>query len=157
MAGSPKKNDGAVKIIQKNRKAFFNYEIVDRVEAGLVLKGSEVKSIRGGQVSIHESYARVRKGEVWVVNMEIAAYKNAGPFNHEPKRARKLLLKRGEINRLVGKTAERGLTLIPLSLYFKNGYAKMEIGLARGKKQWDKREAIKNRDVSRDLRRRTMK
>lgn len=157
MTGAPKKNDGEVKIVQKNRKAFFNYEIVDRVEAGLVLTGSEVKSIRAGQVSIQESYAKVRKGEVWVVNMEVAAYKNAGPFNHEPKRSRKLLLKRGEINRLIGKTAERGLTLIPLSLYFKNGYAKMEIGLARGKRQYDKREAIKSRDVARDLRRRTMK
>lgn len=157
MTGAPKKNDGEVKIVQKNRKAFFNYEILDRVEAGLVLTGSEVKSIRAGQVSIQESYAKVRKGEVWVVNMEVAAYKNAGPFNHEPKRSRKLLLKRGEINRLIGKTAERGLTLIPLSLYFKNGYAKMEIGLARGKRQYDKREAIKSRDVARDLRRRTMK
>ena len=98
-----------------------------------------------------------KKGELWVHNMEIAAYKNAGPFNREPKRPRKLLLKKREIDRLLGKTQERGLTIVPLSLYFKNGFAKLEIGLARGKQLWDKREAIKKRDVSRDLRRRTMR
>jgi SsrA-binding protein len=97
------------------------------------------------------------KGEAWIVNMDIQPYAQAGPFNHEPKRLRKLLLNRTEINRLAGKTAERGLTLIPLTLYFKDGYAKVEIGLAKGKKLHDKRESIKKRDVARDLRRRAMR
>jgi SsrA-binding protein len=151
------KKDPAVKIVQKNRKAWFNYEILEKVEAGIVLTGSEVKSIRAGHVSIHEAYARITKGEPWVVNMDIAPYAQAGPFNHEPKRRRKLLLKKTEIRRLIGKTAERGLTLVPLSLYFKSGFAKLEIGLARGKRQYDKREAIKKRESSRDLRRRAMR
>src|SRR6266850_862508 len=143
------KEESRIKLVQKNRKAWHEYEIIEKVEAGLVLKGSEVKSIRGGQVSIHESYARITKGEAWVINMDIAPYAQAGPFNHEPKRPRKLLLNRTELRRLVGKTAERGLTLVPLALYFKDGFAKLEIGLARGKKQYDKRESIKKRDVSR--------
>ena len=151
------KKESNVKIVQKNRKAWFNYEILEKVEAGIVLTGSEVKSIRAGHVSIHESYARITKEEPWVVNMDIAPYAQAGPFNHEPKRKRKLLLKKTEIRRLIGKTAERGLTLVPLTLYFKDGFAKLEIGLARGKRQFDKRDAIKKRDVSRDLRRRAMR
>jgi len=151
------KEESRIKLVQKNRKAWHEYEILEKVEAGLVLKGSEVKSMRAGNVSIHQSYARITKGEAWVVNMDIQPYAQAGPFNHEPKRLRKLLLNRTELRRLIGKTAERGLTLVPLSLYFKDGFAKLEIGLARGKKQYDKREAMKKRDVSRDLRRRAMR
>jgi len=151
------KKETSVKIVQKNRKAWFNYEILEKVEAGIVLTGSEVKSIRAGHVSIHEAYARITKEEPWVVNMDIAPYAQAGPFNHEPKRRRKLLLKKTEIRRLIGKTAERGLTLVPLTLYFKDGFAKLEIGLARGKRQFDKREAIKKRETGRDLRRRAMR
>ena len=151
------KKESVIKLVQKNRKAWHEYEITEKVEAGLVLKGSEVKSMRAGNASILESYAKLSKGEAWIVNMDIQPYAQAGPFNHEPKRLRKLLLNRTEINRLQGKTAERGLTLIPLTLYFKDGYAKVEIGLAKGKKLHDKRESIKKRDVDRDLRRRAMK
>ncbi|MBI4563167.1 MAG: SsrA-binding protein SmpB [Planctomycetes bacterium] len=152
-----KKGDSSVKLVQKNRRAFFDYDILERFEAGLALRGSEVKSIRNGGVSIHEAYGRVKSGEAWVMNMDIAAYAQAGPFNHEPKRPRKLLLKRAEIRKLAGKTAERGLTLIPLSLYFKDGFAKLEIGLARGRKHFDKREAIKKREMKNDLRKRMLK
>ncbi|MBI2933702.1 MAG: SsrA-binding protein SmpB [Planctomycetes bacterium] len=149
-----KGNGDAVKIVQKNRKAFFDYEISDRFEAGLVLTGPEVKSIRDGNVSIHEAYARLTNGEAWVVNMEIGHYANAGPFQHEPKRPRKLLLKKRELQKLAGKLSERGLTLIPLALYFKKGFAKLELGVARGKRKYDKREVIRKREVERDLRRR---
>jgi len=147
-----------LKFVQRNKKAFFNYEIAEKLEAGLVLSGSEVKSIRDGKVTIHDAYARIKNGEVWVVGMDVALYPQAGPYNnHEPRRARKLLLHRSEIRRLIGKTKEKGLTLIPLALYFKDGLAKLQIGLARGKKKYDKRESIKNREAQRDLRRRMMK
>lgn len=143
-----------VKIVQKNRKAFYDFEILEKYEAGMVLRGSEVKSIREGHVSIHEAHARVKGEEVWVINLDISTYKNAGPLNHEPKRARKLLLKKREIQKIAGKLSQRGLTLIPLSLYFKNGLAKLEIGLAQPKKKWDKRETIKKRESDRELRKR---
>ncbi len=147
-----------VKIVQKNKKAFFDYEILERMEAGLVLAGSEVKSIRDGKVSIREAHARVRNGEAWVLNMDISTYPQAGPYhNHEPRRARKLLLHRHEIRRLIGKTREKGLTLVPLALYFKNGLAKLEVGLGRGKAKYDKRDAIRDREAKRDLRRRMMR
>lgn len=150
--------EAKVKLVQRNKKAFFNYEILERLEAGLVLTGSEVKSIRDGKVSIQEAYAKVREGEVWVVGMDISPYPQAGPYhNHDPRRPRKLLLHRREIQRLIGKTQEKGLTLIPLALYFKDGYAKLEIGLARGKKQYDKRQAIREREAKRALQRRMMK
>jgi len=152
------KQKSGIKVIQRNKKAYFNYEIVEKMEAGLVLQGSEVKSIRNGKVAIHEAYARVKNGEVWVIGMDISLYPQAGPYhNHEPRAVRKLLLHRQEIKRLIGKTREKGLTLVPLALYFKNGLAKLQIGLARGKKQYDKREAIKNREAARDLHRRSMK
>jgi len=158
MADKGKDKDEELKFVARNKKAFFNYEIVDKMEAGIVLQGSEVKSIRNGKVAIHEAYARVKNGEVWVIGMDISLYPQAGPHNnHEPRAVRKLLLHRAEINRLIGKTREKGLTLVPLALYFKNGLAKLQIGLARGKKQYDKREAIKNREAARDLQRRSMK
>ena len=147
-----------VKIVQRNKKAYFNFGIVEKMECGIVLQGSEVKSIRNGRVSIHEAYAKARNGEIWVVGMDISLYPQAGPYNnHEPRQTRKLLLHKREIRRLIGKTREKGLTLVPLALYFKNGLAKLEIGLARGKKKYDKRESIKNREAARDLRRRMMK
>jgi SsrA-binding protein len=150
--------EAKVKLVQRNKKASFNYEILERLEAGLVLKGSEVKSIRDGKVSIQEAYGKVRGGEVWVVGMDVSPYPQAGPYNnHEPRRPRKLLLHRREIQRLIGKTREKGLTLVPLALYFKDGYAKLEVGLARGKKQYDKRQAMREREAQRDLRRRMMK
>jgi SsrA-binding protein len=156
--GEKEKEKSEFQYVARNKKAFFNYEILDKLEAGIVLQGSEVKSIRNGKVAIHEAYARVKNGEVWVIGMDISLYPQAGPHNnHVPRAARKLLLHRREINRLIGKTREKGLTLVPLALYFKNGLAKLQIGLARGKKQYDKRESIKNREAARDLRRRMMK
>ena len=152
------KDNPAVKVVQRNKKAFFNYEIVEKMEAGIVLRGSEVKSILDGKVTIHDAHARIKNGEVWVIGMDVSLYPQAGPFNnHTPGQARKLLLHRQEIRRLIGKTREKGLTLVPLALYFKDGLAKLEIGLARGKKQYDKRRSIKDREAKRDLRRRMMK
>lgn len=147
-----------IRPVLKNKRAYFNYEILETLETGIVLKGTEVKSIRERNVSINESYARFHNGELFIYNMDISPYKCGNILNHEPKRPRKLLLKKSEIKRLIGKTSEKGLTLIPLSLYFKNGFAKLEIGLARGKKLYDKREAIKKRmshqEIQRVMRRR---
>jgi SsrA-binding protein len=146
------------KVVQRNKKAYFDYEIVEKLEAGMVLAGSEVKSIRDGKVSIREAFARIKNGEAWLVGMDISTYPQAGPYhNHEPRRARKLLLHRREIRRLASKIREKGLTLVPLSLYFKNGLAKVEVGLGRGKAKYDKRQAIQEREAKRDLRRRMMK
>jgi len=152
-----KGNGEEVKLVQKNRKAWHDYEILDRYEAGLVLAGSEVKSVREGRVNIQEAHAKIRNGEAWVVGMDIALYANAGPLNHDPLRTRKLLLKRREISRIAARMKEKGVTMVPLALYFKRGLAKLEVGLARGKREYDKRESIKKRENDRDLRRRMMK
>ena len=150
--------DPNVRMIQRNRKAWHNYEIVEKIEAGLVLKGSEVKSIRALNVSIMEAHARPVGEELFILGMDIQQYAQAGPFNnHEPRRARKLLLHKREIRKLLGKIKEKGLTLVPLSLYFKDGRAKLELGLAQGKKQYDKRASLKKRDAEREMRRRTLK
>ena len=147
-----------IKVIQRNRKAWFNYEIVEKLEAGLVLTGSEVKSIRDGKVTIQDAWGKIQNGELWLVGLDVSLYPQAGPyFNHEPHRVRKLLLHKQELRRLASKTKEKGWSIIPLSLYFKDGYAKVELGLARGKKQYDKRATIKERDAKRDLQRRMMK
>ena len=140
-----------VKVIATNRKARHDYLIEDTIEAGLVLTGSEIKSIRAGQVNLRDSYATVREGEVWLVNVHIAPYKQASFQNHEPRRDRKLLLHRREINRLTGKLQEKGLTLVPLQLYLKNSRAKVELGLARGKKSYDKRQSLRERDDRRQM------
>jgi len=134
-------------VIAQNRKARYNYEILDTYEAGLVLTGTEVKSLRAGRASLTEGYAEVRDGEVWLRNVHIPEYDQGSWTNHEPRRSRKLLLHRDEIARLIGKTQEKGLTLIPLSLYFKDGYAKVELALARGKKVHDKRRTIIERQA----------
>jgi len=139
--------------IAKNRKARFDYEIVDTFEAGIALVGSEVKSLRQKKVSIQEAYARIEKGEVFLTGMNISVYEKANRFNHDPLRERKLLLHRQEIKRLIGKVQERGFTLIPLRLYFKNGKAKVELGLAKGKARYDKRRDIQKRDMDRELQR----
>lgn len=141
----------AIKLIIKNKKAYFHYEILETCEAGLVLLGSEIKSIRNGKASIQEGYARAYQDEFYVYNMDISPYKYAGIQNHEPKRPRKLLLRKREIKRLLGKTQEKGLTLIPLKLYLKNGFAKLELGLARGKKIHDKRAALKKKETQREI------
>jgi SsrA-binding protein len=140
------------KPIATNRKAWHDYEILETHEAGLVLKGTEVKSLREGQVNFKDSYATVSSSaEAWLVGCHIAPYHHGSDANHEADRSRKLLLHRREISRLIGKVAERGLTLVPLRLYFKNGRAKVEIGLARGKKLHDKRQALRERDARREM------
>ena len=142
-----------MRVIARNKKARHNYEILEEYEAGIVLKGSEVKSVRAGKVSIVESFARVDGGELWLENMYIAPYDNAsGIFGHEPRRKRKLLMHKNEIKRLAGKLAQKGLTLIPLEVYINDrGLVKVKLGLARGKKKYDKREAIKERDLRRKI------
>ncbi len=134
-----------------NRRARHDYHLEETYEAGLQLLGSEVKSLRAGRASLQDAYAKVRGGEVWLVNMHIAPYEQAGPFNHDPLRPRKLLLHRSEIRRLVGKVKERGYTLIPLRVYFRRGLAKVELALARGKKQYDKRADIRKREAQRQI------
>ncbi len=137
--------------IIKNKKARFNYEILETLEAGIVLKGTEVKSLRQKKVSIQEAYARIMNGEVYITGLTISHYEQGNRFNHETDRDRKLLLHRQEIKRLTGKLKEKGLTLVPLKLYFKEGRVKVELGLGRGKAKYDKRAAIKKRDSDRDL------
>ena len=142
-----------IKLVCRNRKAYFEYHIDDLYEAGLVLKGTEVKSLRLGKANIEDAYARFRDGEIYLLNSHISPYPHAAGENHDPTRARKLLLRQRELKRLLGKLTERGYTLIPLKLYFKNEYAKVELGLAKGKKKADKREAIRRREEQRELER----
>ncbi len=140
-------------MIATNRKAHHLYHIVDTYEAGIVLVGTEVKSMRQGKVSFKDSYATVQKEEIFLHNMHIGPYDQANRFNHDPTRLRKLLMHRGEIKRLLGKTTERGLTLVPLRVYFKGKVVKVELALAIGKKLFDRRKTIKDREVQRELRR----
>ncbi|MBA2457436.1 MAG: SsrA-binding protein SmpB [Gemmatimonadales bacterium] len=142
--------DERKKSVARNPKATHDYHILDTLESGIVLTGTEVKSLRNGKASIKEAYARVRKGEVFLEGMNITQYEQGNRYNHEPVRSRKLLLHRREIERLIGATEQQGLTLIPLELYFKGGRAKVAIALARGKKQHDKREALKRRVAERE-------
>jgi SsrA-binding protein len=137
--------------VATNRRARHEYEILETVEAGLVLRGTEVKSLRAGQVNFKDSYATIRNDEGWLVGCHISPYSHGTDANHDPERDRKLLLHRRELTRLVGKIAERGLTLVPLRLYFKHGRAKVELGLARGRKLHDKRAAIREREVKREM------
>jgi SsrA-binding protein len=138
--------------VAENRKAFHDYHILDTWEAGVVLLGTEVKSIREGRVNLRDSFARVEKGEVWLYNVNISSYSHRGYADHEPLRQRKLLMRRDEIRKLIGKTAEKGMTLVPLRMYFKKGRVKVAVGLAKGKKDYDKRETIKRREVERETR-----
>lgn len=139
------------KIIARNRKARYEYEILDTFEAGMALLGPEVKALREGKASLGDAYADIRRGQVYLVNAHIGAYEQAGRANAPPLRERKLLLHRREIAKLEGRVVERGLTLVPLSLYFLRGRAKVELALARGKRRYDKRQAIRNRETDRDL------
>ena len=138
------------KMICKNKKAWFNYQIEETYEAGIVLTGTEVKSCRQGKVNLKDSYARIKDGEAFLHESHISHYSHAGFSQHDPLRVRKLLLHKQEIKRLTGKTKERGYTFIPLQMYFRKGKVKVEMGLARGKKQYDKREVIKERDLKRE-------
>ncbi len=139
------------KVVATNRKAFHDYAILETYEAGLVLRGTEVKSLRESHVNFKDCYAAVEGDEAWLIGCHISPYHHGSDANHDPERKRKLLLHRREISRLLGKVAERGLTLIPLRLYFKRGRAKVELGLARGKKLHDKRAAIRERDERREM------
>ena len=145
-----KKTKPGLKIICLNRKASFNYFFDDLLEAGIVLKGSEIKSVRGGKVNITDSYAVEKNGEIVLINSHIASYKQASYSNHKPLDERKLLLKKKEINKLIGKIQREGFTIVPTKMYFKKGKAKIEIAIAKGKKQFDKRATKKNRDWNRD-------
>ncbi len=142
----------AQKHIAENRKAFHDYHILETFEAGIVLVGTEVKAIREGGANLRDSFARVEDGEIWVYNLHINAYSHRGYADHEPTRRRKLLLHRQEIRKLIGKTVEKGMTLVPTKLYFKNGHVKVALGLAKGKQAHDKRESIKKREVDRETR-----
>lgn len=144
---------GGIKIICENRKARHDYTVEETFEAGLVLQGSEVKSLREGKANLKDSYGDVRGEEVYLVGTHISPYDPASHANHDPERARKLLLHRREIRKLIGKVQERGLTLIPLKMYFKGGKAKVEIALARGKKSYDKRETLKQKEARREIER----
>jgi SsrA-binding protein len=141
------------KVIATNRRARYEYEILDTFEAGVALLGPEVKSLRAGKANLSDAYATIRGREVYLVGAHIGPYPQAGRANVEPRRERKLLLHRAEIARLQGRVAERGFTLIPLQLYFKSGRAKVELAIARGKRRYDKREAIRRRETDRELRR----
>ena len=147
------KDKQQVKIISTNRKAHHLYHILESYETGIALVGTEVKSLRLGRANLKDSYAMVKNGEVYLHNMHISPYEQAGHFNHDPTRTRKLLMHRREIKKLLGKTVERGLTLVPLKLYFKGNVAKVELALAMGKKIYDRRKDIKDREVQRELRR----
>jgi SsrA-binding protein len=141
----------SIKVIATNRKARHEYHFHDTYEAGLVLRGTEIKSIRAGRVSLQEGYVSFEGGEAWLVDVHIATYDPASQQNHEPRRRRKLLLHRREIDRLRGRTQEKGFTVVPTRLYLKDGRAKVEIALARGKRQYDKRQAIAKRDAKRQV------
>ncbi len=139
------------KLIASNRKAHHNFEILETYEAGLVLRGTEVKSLREGRADLKESYARIEGTEAWLLGCHVSPYAQGNRANHAPLRPRKLLLHRAELNRLLGKIMEKGLTLVPLRLYFKEGRAKVELGLARGRKTLDKRQAIREREERREM------
>ena len=143
----------STKTIATNRRARFDYEILDTFEAGIVLRGSEVKSLRNGQADLKDGYAHVHRGEMWLVGVRISPYEYARDGGHDPERDRKLLLHKREIERIASMIAERGLTLLPLKLYFKDGKAKVELGLAKGKAQRDKRETLKRKQAEREMER----
>lgn len=140
-----------IKLIAQNKKAYHDFEIGEKFEAGIVLLGTEVKSLREGRANLKDSYARVKRSEVFLIGLHISPYSHASFSNHEPERVRKLLLHKSEIKRLLGKTQERGFSLVPLRVYFKNGKAKVEIALARGKREFDKRESLKKKEEAREM------
>jgi SsrA-binding protein len=143
----------AVKVVTENRKARHDYQILETFEAGIVLTGTEVKSLRAGRANLRDSYAAVENGELWLYNMHISPYEQGNRFNHEPKRTRKLLMHKSEILRLLGRTREKGLTLVPLRVYFREGLAKVELALARGRKTYDRRAEIAAREARREMER----
>ena len=148
-----RKRKAAAGDVATNRQAAFRYNLLERLEAGIVLQGSEVKSLRSGSVQLKDAYAEVRDGEVWLHNLHIPPYKPAARENHEPERDRKLLLHKREVEKIVGRINERGLTIVPTRIYFKDGRAKVEIALAKGKDVGDKRQSIKEREMKREMER----
>lgn len=142
-----------VKIIAQNRKAHFNYSIEESIECGIVLEGTEVKSVRAGNISFPDAFAEIRNGEIWILGLHITPYVYSSIFNHDPDRPKKLLLHRDEIKKLVRKVDEKGFTLIPLDFYLKNGRIKVQLGICKGKKLFDKRGDIRDRDLKRDIQR----
>ena len=149
---TPSERQQAQANIAENRKDFHDYHLLETFEDGLVLLGTEVKAIREGRVNLRDSFARIDRGEVYLYNVNISPYSHRGYAAHEPLRARKLLLHRDEIRKLIGKTVEKGMTLVPVRMYFKNGKVKVAVSLAKGKKDYDKRETIKRREVDRETR-----
>ncbi len=141
-----------MKIVATNRKAYHDYDILETYEAGIVLKGTEVKSAKQGRINLKDSYAKIEDGEIFLINAHISPYTHGNVYNHDPRRTRKLLLHKREIMRLYGKVKEKGLTLIPLKAYIKNGKIKIELGLCKGRKVYDKRAEIKKRDLEREMR-----
>lgn len=139
-----------MKVIAKNKKAYHDYFIEEKYECGIILSGTEVKSLRNGKCSIKESYIKIKDSEVFILGMNISPYEKGNIFNKDPLRTRKLLMHKAEIKKLIGKIQEKGYTLIPLTVYFKDSYAKIEIALAKGKKLYDKRDSIKSKDIQRD-------
>ncbi|MFE8702254.1 SsrA-binding protein SmpB [Cytobacillus sp. FJAT-54145] len=144
---------GAGKTIAQNKKAYHDYFVEETYEAGIVLQGTEIKSIRGGRVNLKDSYAQIKNGEVFLVGMHISPYEQGNRYNHDPERTRKLLLHKKEISKLIGETKVAGYSLVPLKLYLKNGFAKLLIGLAKGKKNYDKREDLKKKEAKREIER----
>jgi SsrA-binding protein len=146
-----KGDDESFKVVARNRRARHDFDLIESIEAGIVLSGTEVKSLRNGKASLEEAYAGIDNGEVWLYGCDIPEYLQANRMNHKPKRPRKLLLHRREISGLVSKASEKGLTMVPLKLYFKDGVAKVEICVARGRKTYDKRDALKKQEAKRDM------
>ncbi|WP_018212138.1 SsrA-binding protein SmpB [Desulfitobacterium hafniense] len=142
-----------IKVISDNRKAHHDYFVEEKLEAGVILTGTEIKSIRNGRVNLKDSYARIENGEAWLYQLHISPYEQGNRFNHDPLRKRKLLLNRSEIIKLIGKVQQQGLTLIPTKIYLKRGLAKIELGVCRGKKNYDKRQDIAERDAKREIER----
>lgn len=153
MAHSKKNEEEGIRVICRNKRAFHEYAILDKLECGIVLTGTEVKSLREGTANLEDAYGKIDGLEVWLIGSDIPEYTMGNRMNHKPKRARKLLLHRSEISKFAGKASERGYTLVPLRLYFKGGRAKVELAVARGKQQHDKREAKKTADAQREIRR----
>lgn len=146
--GMPK---GEGKLIAQNRKAKHDYTVVDTMEAGIVLQGTEIKSIRNGRINLKDGFARIRNGEAYLLNVHISPYEQGNIFNHDPLRTRKLLLHKKQIAKLIAETKNTGITIVPLKVYIRNGYAKVLIGLAKGKKQYDKREDLKRKEINREI------
>jgi SsrA-binding protein len=153
MSKKTKDDEEGIQVICRNKRAFHEYEISERIECGLVLTGTEVKGLREGHASLEESYAKVEDDEVWLIGSDIPEYSMAHRMNHKPKRPRKLLLHREEIAKFAEKASDRGFTLIPLRMYFKNGRAKVELAIGRGKQMHDKRQSLKKADAQREMRR----